>query len=78
MRNFTIKELARYDGSHGIAYVACAGKVYDVSRSFLWQRGKHQVRHRAGCDLTEALESAPHGPELLKRFPVVGRLVSTD
>ena len=78
MRIFTRKELARYDGSRGIAYVACEGKVYDVSQSFLWQKGKHQVIHRAGADLTEALKRAPHGPELLERFPVVGRLVDLD
>jgi predicted heme/steroid binding protein len=78
MRTFTIKELAGYDGSHGVAYVAFEGRVYDVSPSFLWQRGKHQVTHRAGTDLTEALKSAPHGAELLERFPVVGRLAESD
>ena len=78
MRTFTRKELAGYDGSGGIAYIAYEGKVYDVSPSFLWQKGKHQVIHRAGADLTEALKSAPHGPELLARFPVVGRLANSD
>ena len=78
MRTFTKQELAKYDGSSGIAYVACDGKVYDVSQSFLWQRGRHQVVHRAGCDLTEALKEAPHSAELLERFPVVGRLIGSD
>jgi predicted heme/steroid binding protein len=78
MRTFTKEELAGYDGSRGMAYVACEGKVYDVSQSFLWQKGKHQVIHRAGADLTEALKRAPHGSELLERFPVVGRLVDLD
>lgn len=31
-----------------------------------------------GCDLTEALKRAPHGSELLERFPVVGKLLSSD
>jgi predicted heme/steroid binding protein len=72
-----LHNLAKYDGSNGIAYVAYRGKVYDVSQSFLWQKGRHQVVHRAGCDLTKALENAPHGPELLARFPVVGELTDT-
>ncbi len=78
MRTFTKEELAKYDGRNGIAYVACCGKVYDVSQSFLWQRGRHQVVHRAGCDLTEALKGAPHGSQMLERFPVVGKLLSSD
>ena len=78
MRAFTKEELAKYDGSNGIAYVACCGKVYDVSQSFLWQRGRHQVVHRAGRDLTEVLKGAAHGAELLERFRVVGRLLDPD
>jgi len=70
-----LEELARFDGRDGRpAYLAYAGKVYDVSDSFLWRVGRHQALHRAGQDLTEALGQAPHGPELLERFPVVGIL----
>ena len=75
MRIFTKEELEKYDGSNGIAYVAYHGKVYDVSQSFLWKRGIHQVVHRTGCDLTEVLKEAPHGPEMLNKFPVVGELL---
>jgi len=75
MRIFTKEELKKYDGSKGVAYVAYYGKVYDVSQSFLWKSGVHQVVHRAGCDLTEALKEAPHGSELLEKFPVVGELL---
>jgi len=74
MRVFTLEELKGYDGSHGIAYVAYKGKVYDVSGSFQWQKGVHQIRHRAGRDLTRALKDAPHLPDLLLKFPVVGTL----
>ena len=78
MRTFTKEELAKYDGRNGIAYVSCCGKVYDVSQSFLWKGGVHQVTHRAGCDLTEALKEAPHGSEILDKFPVVGELVDSE
>jgi predicted heme/steroid binding protein len=75
MRRFTRKELTQYNGKNGARiYVAYKGKVYDVSGSFLWQGGRHQVVHTAGRDLTHALADAPHGPELLKKFPVVGIL----
>jgi predicted heme/steroid binding protein len=77
MRRFTREELANYDGKDGApAYVAFEGKVYDVSRSFLWQRGRHQVRHPAGIDYSGGLDEAPHGADLLERFPVVGVLVT--
>ena len=75
MRKFTREELREFDGREGRpAYVAFRGKVYDVSESFLWRGGKHQVLHQAGEDLTEAMQEAPHGEELLARFPVVGEL----
>jgi predicted heme/steroid binding protein len=75
MKVFTIEELKKYDGSRGIAYIAYKGKVYDVSQSFQWKKGVHQIRHHAGLDLTAALKQAPHTPDLLFKFPVVGRLV---
>ena len=75
-RRFTREELARYSGQENTpAFVAYKGKVYDVSRSFLWQHGRHQVVHLAGNDLTNDLAQAPHGADLLERFPVVGTLV---
>ncbi len=51
---------------------AYQGLVYDVSRSFLWHKGKHQAIHTAGSDLTGDLDQAPHGADLLQSFPVVG------
>jgi predicted heme/steroid binding protein len=77
MRTFTRQELARYDGRNGApAFVAFNGKVYDVSGSFLWQNGNHQVLHQAGADLTDSLAEAPHGADVLERFPVVGTLAA--
>jgi predicted heme/steroid binding protein len=75
MRKFTKKELAKCSGKKGARiYVAYKGKVYDVSQSFLWQNGRHQVVHTAGKDLTQALVEAPHGLELLEKFRIVGTL----
>ena len=79
MRELTSAELARFDGHAGApAYIAYQGKVYDVSRSFLWQQGRHQVVHLAGRDLTGELEAAPHTAAMLERVPIVGRLVDTQ
>jgi predicted heme/steroid binding protein len=75
MKAFTKEELRKYSGSNSVAYIACYGKVYDVSASYQWRKGVHQVTHRAGCDLTGALERAPHDLSLLEKFPVVGELL---
>jgi predicted heme/steroid binding protein len=76
MRTLSREELAHCNGQNGApAYIAYNGKVYDVSHSFLWQKGRHQVRHLAGVDYTGGLDQAPHGADLLERLPVVGRLV---
>ncbi|MBN2072799.1 MAG: cytochrome B5 [Actinobacteria bacterium] len=74
-KDFNIEELKEYNGKNGKqALVAYEGVVYDVTGSFLWHQGRHQVSHYAGEDLTGELERAPHGLEFLKRFPVAGRL----
>lgn len=79
MRAFTHDELARCDGREGRpAYIAYAGKVYDVTGSFLWRGGRHQALHRAGTDLTVDLKAAPHGDDLLTRVPVVGSLMEGE
>jgi len=76
MRVFTREELRKYTGRDGApVYFACNGKVYDASASWHWRRGKHQVLHEAGRDLTDSLPHAPHGEDLLGRLPVVGILV---
>ena len=75
MRVFTERELKKYDGKKGLAYIAYRGKVYDVSASYHWRKGIHHAAHRAGCDLTEASERAPHDLGLLDKFPIVGELV---
>jgi predicted heme/steroid binding protein len=75
MRVFKKEELSKYDGKNNIpAYIAVHGKVYDVTKSFLWRNGNHQVLHEAGRDLTKQLEDAPHGADLLDRVPIIGVL----
>ena len=75
MLEITLDELAQYNGLGGApAYIAFQGKVYDVSRSFLWQHGRHQVVHTAGKDLTGEIEAAPHTAAMLERVPIVGTL----
>ena len=75
MKEITEQELAACDGQNRRpAWVAFKGNVYDVSDSFLWQNGKHQVLHQAGRDLTAEMKDAPHGEEMLRIFSIVGKL----
>jgi len=75
MKEFTKEQLSQFNGKNGApAYIAYKGKVYDVSDSFLWKDGNHQVLHDAGQDLSAAMGQAPHGEDVLERFPVVGIL----
>lgn len=54
----TRESLANFDGKDGRrAYVAHAGKIYDVTDSVLWGSGEHQGEHLAGVDLTAAMVS---------------------
>lgn len=65
-------ELQQHNGKEGNkTYVSYKGKVYDVTDSRLWKNGRHVNRHEAGMDLTEAMESAPHGWEVLERYKQV-------
>lgn len=73
MKEFTKEELAKYNGKGGMPmYVAHKGKVFDVSKSSLWEGGEHQGMHVAGGDLTKDIADAPHESDVLDRFPVVG------
>lgn len=75
MKEFNGDALADLNGKAGQpAGVAFQGKVIDVSSSRLWKEGVHMNRHRAGQDLTADIEAAPHGPDVLERFPQLGIL----
>ncbi len=77
MRRISQEQLKEADGQEGReSLVAVEGKVYDVSASKRWKGGRHMNSHAAGADLTAALASAPHGPEMLERLPLVGELQS--
>jgi len=74
---FDLKRLSMNDGKEERpAYIAHGGRVIDVSKSRLWPKGTHMGRHHAGMDLTSDIEAAPHGPEVLERYPQVGTLVT--
>ena len=73
-RNFTLDDLEKFDGKEGRpAYVAHKGKVYDVTESSQWIDGDH-IGHAAGEDLTEQMEIAPHGEDVMERMKLVGVL----
>lgn len=70
--------LTAFTGKEGQpAYVAHQGRVFDVTASRLWKDGRHMNRHAAGRDLTADIAAAPHGPEVLERYPQVATLKGT-
>ena len=76
LKKFTAKELEEFNGKNGKpAYVVYKGKVYDISQSDFWVGGEHMGMHNAGKDITEELEVAPHGEEVLERVKLIGTLV---
>jgi predicted heme/steroid binding protein/uncharacterized membrane protein len=75
MKEFDAESLSQFNGKDGQPlYIAHKGRVFDVSGSKLWRAGLHMKRHAAGHDLTADIEAAPHGPEVLERYPQVGTL----
>ena len=74
-KKFALQELEKFNGQNGNpAYVACNGKVYDVTDSVFWMEGEHLGTHQAGKDLTEDIEIAPHGPENLNKVKLIGTI----
>jgi predicted heme/steroid binding protein/uncharacterized membrane protein len=68
-----LEEVAQFNGESGKpVYIVRQGKVFDVSNSKLWKGGLHMGRHHAGKDLTTDFQAAPHGEEVLARYPQVG------
>lgn len=79
LKRFTEEELASHDGSgEEPALVAVDGKVYDVSGSKLWPRGKHMNAHPSGQDLTREIQAAPHGTDVLDRVELVGEIAAPE
>ena len=69
----TKKELKIINGKNGKILIAYKNKIYDVSESGMFKFSLH-FNHEAGNDLTDYLSDAPHGAEVLEKFPVVGEL----
>jgi predicted heme/steroid binding protein/uncharacterized membrane protein len=75
MKEFTAEELTSFNGKEGRpVFIAFQGKVYDVTKSPLWAKGLHMNRHPSGKDLAGEISAAPHGTEVLERYPQVGVL----
>jgi predicted heme/steroid binding protein len=75
MKDFTLTELAEFNGRDGkAAYVAYKSVVYDVTDSPMWSGGAHGDDHAAGTDVTREHDDAPHDVYVTD-FPEVGRLV---
>jgi predicted heme/steroid binding protein/mannose-6-phosphate isomerase-like protein (cupin superfamily) len=73
-KEFTLGELAQYDGAMGKpAYVAVNGIVYDVSSNSKWSGGTHYGL-TAGKDLSAQFESCHGVSNKLTKLPKVGVL----
>ncbi|UCF31431.1 MAG: cytochrome B5 [bacterium] len=72
MKTFTREELAKFDGLEGRKpYVAYLGKVYDMTGMAESEHGDH-FGHPFGLDLTDEMDEAPHGDNVIFEYPVVG------
>jgi predicted heme/steroid binding protein len=72
--NYTKSQLALRNGQDKPEiWVAFEGRIYDVSASKLWRKGKH-YEHWAGQDLTDELKDAPHSQQVFEKFTVIGLL----
>jgi predicted heme/steroid binding protein/uncharacterized membrane protein len=75
MKEFDLASLSKFNGQNGNpVYIVYQGRVIDVSKSKFWKTGVHMKRHQAGKDLTGEMEAAPHGTEVLDRYPQAGIL----
>lgn len=73
-REFTLEELANYDGSGGkSACVAVNGVVYDVSNEAAWGGGTH-FGIVAGKDVSDRFKNCHGENEVLSKLPKVGIL----
>ncbi|MCY6960242.1 cytochrome b5 domain-containing protein [Clostridium brassicae] len=73
-KEFTLSELAQYDGTMGNpAYVAVNGIVYDVSNISKWKGGTHYGL-TAGKDLSSEFEICHGVSKKLEKLPKVGIL----
>jgi predicted heme/steroid binding protein/uncharacterized membrane protein len=79
MKKIDKDELERGTGTDdNPALVAVDGKVYDVTSSKMWKKGVHVKTHKAGQELSQAIEAAPHGREVFEAFEPIGELEETE
>jgi len=72
---YSIRELALRNGQDmDEIWIACDGKIYDISNSRFWRNGRHYIDHWAGQDLTEEIKLAPHSADVFRKFKIVGIL----
>ena len=78
-KHYTAEELRSFDGKVGHPlYIQFKGKVYDLTESQLWIEGSHMDLHVYSENLTETIKDAPHGEEMLDRFPVIGEVAEQE
>lgn len=74
IKDFTVEELAAFNGQNGnAAYVTVDGLVYDVSNLPAWANGTHNGA-LAGTDISENIKQAPHGLAKLEGLTIIGYL----
>jgi predicted heme/steroid binding protein/uncharacterized membrane protein len=79
MKEYDPEELKEFNGENGKpAYIACQGRVIDLTGSKLWKGGLHMRRHHAGHDLTADINAAPHGLDVIERYPQIGVLRKSE
>jgi predicted heme/steroid binding protein/uncharacterized membrane protein len=76
--NLTMNDLGSFDGKEERAsYIVYNSKVYDMTGSDFWKKGVHFERHKAGEDLSDKIDQAPHGEDKVLGMPMVGELISS-
>lgn len=71
----TIEQLEMYDGKDGNdAYIAVDDVIYDVTGVSAWRGGTHNG-NMAGTDVSDIVNSAPHGDSVLDDLEIVGSIV---
>jgi predicted heme/steroid binding protein/uncharacterized membrane protein len=79
MKEYSPEELAKNNGKDGNpTLISHKARVFDISESKLWKGGAHMNRHQGGNDLTADIQAAPHGEEVLERYPQVGILKKSE
>ncbi|MDH5609795.1 MAG: cytochrome b5 [Cyclobacteriaceae bacterium] len=76
MKTYSRQQLALRNGQdRPEVWVAFEGRIYDLTSSRMWAKGRH-YEHWAGQDLTRELKKeAPHLEEVFRKFEQIGTLL---